>query len=108
MKNFKIIAIFIIFIFLLIALSFLGTQIGLWHLEFFGTKKADIHRKIFDNSKSQVQGTVQVLNDYRLQYKLAESEGHKAALREAILQEYTAFARKDLLPTDLQNFISNL
>lgn len=102
-----IITVIIIGFLLILALSFVGNVVGLWSLEFFGTKRADIERKIFDNTKSQVQGTIQSLSTYRLEYKTAD-EGHKLALREMILLEYNAFSRKDLLPYNLKAFIESL
>ena len=107
-KFFKVGSLFMGGLVLLLLLSFGLNYIGLLETEFFGVRKADIERKIFDNTKSQIQGTIQVLTDYRLQYKMTKNEGHKAALREAILMEYTSFNRKDLIPYDLKIFINSL
>lgn len=98
----------VVFILIIGVFSFVGNSIGLWQLEFFGTKKANIERNIFDNTKSQVQGTIQALSTYRLEYKTATTEAHKSALREAIILEYDAMARKDLVPGNLVQFIESI
>ena len=87
-----------------IGISFL--DLGL--LSFFGVKRANIERQIFDNTKSQIQGTIQALSAYRLEYTTAEGREHKQALTEMILLEYNAMERKDLLPHNLKTFINNL
>ena len=105
--NFKVAGTAIFALLILIIMAFIGNVAGLWSLEFFGTRRANIERKIFDNTKSQVQGTIQSLSTYRLEYKTADGP-HKAALKEMILLEYNAFARKDLLPYNLKTFIESL
>ena len=84
------------------------TVVNLTGKQFFGIWNAKIERNIFEESKSQIQGTIQVLNDLKLQYEIADSEGHKSALREAVLSEYSAFKRKDRLPGNLVIFINSL
>lgn len=97
----------VFFTLLLVVIGIGGSFVDLWSLDFFGVKKANIEREIFNNTKSQVQGTIQSLSTYRLEYKTGD-DIHKAALKEMILLEYNAFERKDLLPKKLKTFIENL
>lgn len=101
-------AVLVLFVVTLGALSMGGGVMSIKFKEFFGVWNADVDRKIFDNTKSQVQGTIQALSTYKLQYETASTNGHKKAFREAILLEYNAFNRKDLLPQNLRTFINSL
>ena len=81
---------------------------GIWFKEKFGVWNANVDRKIFNQSKSQIQGTIQALSTYRLEYKTSRDETHREALREMILLEYSAFENKDKLPYELRKFIEAL
>lgn len=90
---------------LLFALGFGANYLGLISLEFFGTRKANIERKIFDNSNSQVKGTIKALSTYRMEYKMSKDADHRAALKQMMILEYDSMERKDLIPYNLTAFI---
>lgn len=91
-----------------LALGFVLTATGLVQKDFFGTWNANIDRKIFEEGKSHIQGTIQTIGDYKLQYDTAENDAHRRAFREAALREYNAFKRKDRLPQHLKDFVNGL
>lgn len=78
----------------------LKSTLGVWD--------ANVDRKIFESNKSHIHGTIQALNDLKLQYEIADSDIHRRAFREAILSEYSAFKHKKELPNNLVVFINNL
>ena len=92
---------------LLFGLSFIGNAVGLFNLEFWGTKVENAHRNIFEESKSHVHGTIQNISRLRMEYKTTPNEGHRAALREMILTEVAPFD-KTKLPDDLYRFVQEL
>ena len=100
------IALFAVIVLIIAIAMMTGANTGL--RSFFGVWNADIERNIFEKSKSHIHGTIQALNDLKLQYEIAENQGHKKALREAILTEYSAFKYKSELSGNLNNFINSL
>lgn len=73
----------------------------------FGTRYQDADRKIFEQNKSFIHGTIQHVGRLKLEYESEESEIVKKALRSAILAEANTFDL-DKLPINLQNFILKL
>ena len=100
------IALFAVITLIIAMVMMTGANTGL--RSFFGVWNADIERNIFEKSKSHIYGTIQALNDLKLQYEIAENQGHKKALREAILTEYSAFKYKSEISGNLTNFINSL
>ena len=94
-----------LFAFLLLILGL--NAFGLFQKDIFGVWNANIDRKIFENNKSHIHGTIQNLNDLKLQYQTAE-EGHRLPLREAILHEYSVFKNKNQVPDNIKRFIESL
>lgn len=94
-------------ILLFLGLSFAMGNWGLFSKEYFGTRSANIDRKIYEENQSHVEGTIQHLNRLRLEYETAESNNKKEALRRMILSEARTFGI-DKLPYDLAAFINSI
>lgn len=76
-------------------------------LKFWGPKYEEAKREIFENTKSYKHGTIRDLQNLMLEYKSADNEGHKAALRVTILHRSAAFDRNELTP-QLRQFLNTL
>lgn len=91
-------------------LSALAIGLGIGGLEwktYFAPKHAEIDRKVFQQTTSFVHGKAQHLSQLRLDYKLAASDSHRAALKEMILLEAAA-VDNSLLPADIRTFLNTL
>lgn len=73
---------------------------------FFAPKYENVRRNTFEQSKSFRTGAIQELQNMQFEYIKASPE-HKAALAD-IIRHRAAEVPADAMPTDLQNFISNL
>jgi hypothetical protein len=87
---------------------------GYWIIEgndffmykFFAPKYANMQREVFENTKSYKQGTIQDLENERIQYYKSDND-HKDALSSIILHQIADFPEKDL-PYDLIEFKKEL
>lgn len=71
-----------------------------------GVWSENIDRKIYEQNRSHVHGTIEHLTRLKLEYETASDE-HKVALRAAILTTVSSFD-EDKLPVTLQSFINTL
>lgn len=55
--------------------------------EYFGTRYADADRGIFEHGQSHVLGTVQGLNQLKMDYDLADSDNHRIVIKRMAIQE---------------------
>ena len=104
---FKMIAITMASIIAIIVLSFGTVMLDLSLMEFFGVRRENVKREIFEQSKSHVHGTIKNLSRLQLEYKIATNEAHKMAIKEMILMESSTFDVSKL-PHNLQTFIRSL
>ncbi|EKD58361.1 MAG: hypothetical protein ACD_56C00146G0020 [uncultured bacterium] len=74
--------------------------------KFFAPKQEQVRHDTFKNSQAYVDGKVEELQQYMLEYKKAAPE-HKAALKTVIIRESVKVDEK-YLPSDLNSFISRL
>jgi len=84
--------------------------LGLFDLEYqryFRPRQQEIERTVFEGTPSFVHGKAQHISRLRLDYQTAETDAHRAALREAILLEAAAIDIA-LLPPDIQTFINSI
>jgi hypothetical protein len=72
----------------------------------FGPKYEQARHEIFKTSQSYVDGKVQELQQYMLEYNKAEA-AHKSALKTVIIRESVNVDEK-FLPSDLRDFIKGL
>jgi hypothetical protein len=73
---------------------------------FFAPKYENVRRNTFEQSKSFRTGAIQELQNMQFEYIKASPE-HKAALAD-IIRHRAVEVPADVMPTDLQSFISNL
>lgn len=84
-----------------------GTDFVLY--QFFAPKRANLERKVYENTHSYNQGMVQELQSMQFDYEKTTDEKAKAALAGIILHRAADFPdAEDKLPRDLYNFIQEL
>lgn len=103
MNIFKAIGFIIIFIMIMFLLE-LG---GLKWTKFFAPKRENIRREVFINTRSYVEGKIQALTKYRLEYMRADSEGDKQAITSAIRIGFAEVDRNKL-PYELKRFLDSI
>lgn len=91
--------------FLLLIFALQG--LGFISLKFWGPKYEDARREIFENTKSYKQGNIRDLQNLMIEYRGADSDGHRKALKDVILHRFAAVDRQDLTP-ELRRFLSEI
>jgi len=85
---------------LIVSLSFFG----LWYYKFFGPKKENIRREIFENTQSYVQGKAQDLAKYYEEYSKADSNG-KESIRQLVILRFAELDETKLQSPRLRSFL---
>lgn len=69
-------------------LSQFGNALGLWNISFWGVKKENARREVFEQTQSYVEGKRQELLKLRTEYLNAEDEQAAAAIKFTIQQNF--------------------
>jgi hypothetical protein len=90
-----------------ILLVFGLSYVGLIHYQFFAPKYENARRKTFEQTQSYVQGKIQDLSNYKLQYQQAKDTDSKEAIKATIR---TQFANFDMTacPDELKPFLQEM
>lgn len=75
----------VLFIFLM---SFIGNSIGLFNIRFWGVKKENAKREVFEQTQSYVEGKRQELLKLYREYNQAESQEEKQAIKVVVQQSF--------------------
>jgi hypothetical protein len=106
-QGFQVIGGIILFIAVVFGLVFLSNAVGLTNYQFFAPKYEAARRKVYENTPSYIEGKIDGLNSYRLQYKQAKTAADSTAIREVIIQDMSDFDLS-LLPPDLHDFYEEI
>jgi hypothetical protein len=88
---------------LLVALILAGHEV----YQYVGSKYANADREIHTKSTSFVQGTIQNVQRYKLEYDTAENEAHRSSIRQIVLIEVSSLDETKL-PPHLQEWVKEL
>jgi cytochrome c biogenesis factor len=90
-----------------ILLVFLTNELEIFGIKFWGVRKENVKREVFEQTQSYVQGKIQELTKYRLEYNKAKDEDEREYYRETAI---TSMANVDenKLPADLRQFLNEL
>lgn len=88
---------------------FFATIFGLQYFDllsfsFFAPKYAKVQRNVFENTPSYVQGKIQDLSNYKLQYDQDTSLANKQAIKSVIQLQFSNFDI-DQCPDGLMSFL---
>jgi len=75
-----------------------------WQL-FFKPKEEEVKRKVFEETKSYVQGKIQDLAKYHEEYQKAETEEDKEAIKQFIQERFSDFDADNINSVPLRNFL---
>lgn len=88
----------------LLALIFLLNGYSLASFAFFAPKQAKVERHVFENTPSYVQGKIQDLSNYKLQYEQTKDSVNKEAIKAVIRTQFANFNINDC-PDELRGFL---
>ena len=101
MKNSLIVIGIIISLF---AITFLANEFEIFGIRFWGVRKENARREVFEQTQSYVEGKRQELTKYRLEYLKEKDPQAKEAIRQTIILSFSNFDENKLQP-DLQTFL---
>lgn len=101
----KIILISIVSIVSLISILFGFGVLELEFMKFFGPKKENIRREIFENTKSYSHGKQMDLARYYEEYQKAESEKDKELIANLIKMQFGSFDDSQITNNQLKQFL---
>lgn len=87
-----------------LVMSFIFGLYGLGWMKFFGPKKENIRRDIFEQTQSYVHGKIQDLAKYQDEYNKADENG-KEAIRQIILLRFAEFDETKIRAINLRNYL---
>lgn len=74
---------------------------------FFGVRYEDARRDVFEQNISYTRGTIEHLERLKLQFELADTDGHREAIRQTALTTVASFNTTNL-PPHLNNWIEGI
>lgn len=97
----KIFSRILITILLIIILYFSLGYLGIFGIKFWGVKRENARREVFEQSQSYVEAKRQSIVKYYDEYRNADSN-EKIVIRKIVLQEFANFDLNKLSPQQLQ------
>ena len=87
-----------------LVVSFIFGLYGLGWMKFFGPKKENIRRDIFEQTQSYVHGKIQDLAKYQDEYNKADENG-KETVRQIIILRFAEFDETKIRSINLRNYL---
>lgn len=91
----------------MVLLVFLLSYAGLIQYQFFAPKYENARRNVFENTQSYVQGKIEDLSNYKLQYDQAKDNDSKQAIESVIRSQFANF-NIDQCPNELKAFLTSM
>ncbi len=95
----------IICIVLTIGSVFLANEFEIFGIKFWGVRKENARREVFEQTQSYVEGKRQDLLRYRLEYYKCKDAQEKEAIRQTIILSFSNFPEEKLTDPDLRQFL---
>lgn len=89
-----------------LGIAWIATGNEFFIYQYFAPKRAEVERKVFENTKSYRQGMIQELQNMQMEY-IKGTDSQKTSMRSIILHRASDFPL-DEMPMDLRNFIVTL
>jgi len=103
MKNYVMKGILVLL--LLVVVAFGLEMAGLKWTQYFAPKKANVQRKVFEQTKSYVHGKIQDLAKYYKEYNEAENQDDKDSLATVIKMQFAEFDESAIHNEKLKRFL---
>lgn len=81
---------------------------GLGYYKFFGPKKENIKREIFENTQSYTHGKIQELAKNFDEYNRADSPKDKESIRQVIIMRFAEFDESKIRSQALRSFLTKM
>jgi len=91
----------------LFAIIFAANEFEIFGTKFWGVRKENARREVFEQTQSYVEGKRQEITKYRLEYQLEKDTVAKEAIRQTIITSFANFDVNKLSP-DLIEFLNEL
>ena len=91
----------------LFLLVFAANEFEIFGVKFWGVRKENARREVFEQTQSYVQGKRQEITKYRLEYLKTKDDQEKEAIRQTIVLSFSNFDDSKL-PSDLRSFLSDM
>ena len=104
----KVIGIGLLVIVGIVALAFGTGLLDLGMLKYFGVRRANVKREIFEQSKSYSHGKTAQLAKYYEEYNEKESIEDKEAIASLIKMNFSDFDESKIRNNKLKNFLTNI
>lgn len=96
----------VMFVGLVLGLSFVGNAVGLWSIKFWGVKYENARREVFEQTQSYNHGMITNVDNLCLEYYRVDSDSHRNALKATIRHKVSAF--KGEFPPHTQQCLEKL
>lgn len=103
----KVSLFFIIAIIGILAIGFVGQELDLFTFSYFAPRYEAVHRKIFEQTPSYVQGKVQDLSNYKLQYEISRDDADKQAIQAVVRSQFANMDDK-YIPESLRPYLHQM
>jgi hypothetical protein len=98
---FTVVVIFVV----IFALSFLGNEWDIFSIHYWGVRKENVRREVFEQTQSYVQGKKQDLVKYHHEWMKAPAD-EKAAIESTVRMAFAEFDESKFIDTpELYNFL---
>lgn len=94
-----------------LAILILPVLLGMYSLgyfKFFAPMQENIRREVFENTKSYVHGVEQDLGKYYDEYRKAETDADREAVRQIVLVRFAEFDENKIQSQGLRNFLCQM
>ena len=108
MKTFKYVSLTIGVLFLLFCLAFGLEWLGIGWEGFFGPKRENVRRQVFEETQSFNQGKQQDLAKYFLEYKRAEDEVDRKAIQSVVQSQFSYVDADNVNSPELRSFLKKM
>jgi len=104
----KIIGLSLLAIVVFVVIAFLFELGGLQWSRYFGPKKENVKREVFEETKSYNESKIQDLVKYRHQYMMTKDEQEKQAIATTIRHMFADFDIEKLPDVELKAFLKSI
>jgi len=95
-------------LFIIVLLLYLFTDLGLAMKETFGIRNRNIDNKIFKESTVYIDGKINDLSNYHLQYLQEKDPVARKAILSVVRDSFSSFDTTDIKNSDLKNWVEGV
>ena len=108
MSSLKTFGIAILCIVILFALIFAANEFEIFGIKFWGVRKADANREVFENTQSYVEGKRQDLSRYHHEWNEAKDIQDKTAIEHLVREQFSSFPEDKIYNSELRSWLHDI